>query len=109
MASRNFYPNRGSLTPDLITLIGFLSIKADASIDTTLSKMRGATLAAGATGIYTITLADAYPGKHHVQLTPLKASVSDGQWEVVSAPGCNGTTGKVITIRHVKTSDGTAV
>lgn len=109
MASRNFFPHGGSYHADMKTLCGFLSIKADASIDATLSRFRNATLAAGATGIYTITLSDKFVGKHHVQLTPLKAAAADTQWEVVSAPGINGTTGQVITLRHVKSSDGTAV
>jgi hypothetical protein len=78
--------------------------------------MRGVTFAAGATGLYTITMDDAFGGsggtvnRHHVILTALKATAADsGNWEVVSSPGCNNATGKVITIRHCKTSDGTAV
>ncbi len=108
MSNRNYYPLEGSLTPRVVTIVAFLSIKADASVDSDLSVCRDGTLAAGATGIYTLTLDDYFKGPVFVQLTPLKAAAADTQWEVVSSPGINGTTGKVITLRHVATSTGSA-
>jgi hypothetical protein len=110
MSNRNYHPVKGSLSPGLVLIQGFLSIKADASVDTTLTYCRQGTFTKDSgTGIYLLTLEDSFYGKVYATLTPLKATAGDTQWELVSAPGLNGTTGKVITLRHVKTSDGTAV
>lgn len=109
MANREFKPIRGGLNTEMICLTGFLSIKADASIDTSYTKFNGGAFAAGATGIYTLTLTDAYKDIISVQTTPLKATASDGDWEAVEVPGRNGVAaGKVITLRHVATSTGAA-
>lgn len=109
MANRATIPVRGCFNTEMVLLEGFLSIKADASIDTSYTKFNGGAFAAGATGIYTLTLSDAWKSILGVQLTALKAAVSDGQWEVVEVPGINGVAaGKVITLRHVATSTGNA-
>jgi hypothetical protein len=110
MANRHFMPFEGALDEKTVHLCGFLSITAAAAIDTTNSFFNGGAFAPGATGIYTLTLKDAYPKIMCVTLTVLKAAAADSEWELVSVSGVNGVAvGTVITMRHKKSSDGSAV
>ena len=110
MANRATIPIRGGLNTEMVCLTGFLSIAADASVTAAYTKFNGGAFAAAGTGLYTLTLSDTWKEIISVQLTPLKAAAADTQWEVVEIPGKNGVAaGTVITIRHVKTSDGAAV
>jgi hypothetical protein len=96
MANRNFYPFGGSLDPEVVMLDGYVRVSTSGTIVS--QTLTGATVAAGTTGVYTITLDDTYNSLLSCVVTPVCASATDIKAQVVSAfPDTTG----IITIRFV--------
>lgn len=60
MANRSFYPDRGSLSREIVKLYGTMTIGATGAVSSSSAKGFSIAKTAAETGRYTITLEDAY-------------------------------------------------
>jgi hypothetical protein len=99
MSNRMFYPLRGSLNREVVSLYGVITTTTSGTINSAASTLcKGFSVAKSGTGQYTITLQDQYAALLQLDVSLLVATVTATRGQVVTISSQNMAT-KTIVIK----------
>ena len=82
MSNRMFYPLRGSLNREVVTLYGTVTTTTNGTIGS--QDCKGFSVARTSTGLYTITLQDAYAATLDVRVLIIDTTITPGKGQIIA-------------------------
>ena len=82
MSNRMFYPTRGSLNREVVTLYGTVTTTTNGTIGS--QDCKGFSVARTSTGLYTITLQDAYAATLDVRVLIIDTTITPGKGQIIA-------------------------
>lgn len=97
MSNRMYYPLRGSLNRETVSLYGVVTTTTSGTIDSAGSTLcKGFSVAKSGTGTYTITLQDQYAALLQLTASVLIATVTPGKGQLVTLSSLNLATNTIV-------------